>query len=142
MTVVRIRGKQSHCVSSSAFSFLLLVTVSEAINSSQDALKMFRNRTSAIIDYLTAVKEGRIEADPQLLRSIAALSHRLPVLHTPFTENVLKDIDTDTELVSLLSTLTTVGKRLSDVLDKHEIAYDTHHGGPEMMHHHHKFMYF
>eukprot|EP01138_Halocafeteria_seosinensis_P013841 gb/GECG01014134.1/.p1 GENE.gb/GECG01014134.1/~~gb/GECG01014134.1/.p1 ORF type:complete len:349 (+),score=59.86 gb/GECG01014134.1/:1-1047(+) len=118
-------------------------TVSEAINSSQDALKMFRNRTNAIIEYLIAVKEGKIQADPQLLRSIAALSHRLPVLHTPFAENVLKDIDANTELVSLLSTLTTVGKRMSDVLDKHDIAYEKRHGGSvEMLHHHHKFMYY
>ena len=99
------------------------MTATETMKASEDALKMFRNRTNDIIKYLTAVKEGKLKGDPQLLRSIEALSKRLPVLHTPFIDNVLDDIDVDTELISLLSTLTKVGKHMSEALDKHEVSH-------------------
>ncbi|KJE90937.1 Mov34/MPN/PAD-1 family protein [Capsaspora owczarzaki ATCC 30864] len=81
-------------------------SVSAQLGVQHSAIQMLYQRIDVIRNFLVAVQQGSVEADPALLREIASLCNRLPNLDSPdLAEERLREC-TDVMLISYLGSVT------------------------------------
>lgn len=60
--------------------FTFFILVAEQLQAQHSAIKMLHSRVHLILDYVRAVKEGKVAPNHEILREAYSLCHRLPVI--------------------------------------------------------------
>eukprot|EP01059_Diplonema_ambulator_P036225 TRINITY_DN895_c0_g1_i4.p1 TRINITY_DN895_c0_g1~~TRINITY_DN895_c0_g1_i4.p1 ORF type:complete len:310 (+),score=62.99 TRINITY_DN895_c0_g1_i4:34-930(+) len=99
-------------------------SIATPIKMYKDALVMLQERVRIVIAYLKDVKAGKHAFSHSILREISALCHMLPTHTSHAYQSTYSEEFNDALLISYLSTLTRACNSLSELVEKHEIAYE------------------
>lgn len=98
--------------------------VSEHIQMQKSAVKMLHSRIEIILEYVKAVKEGKLPMNEEIMRSCMSLCQRLPVLSTQkFQENFFDQCN-DVLLMSYLAGITKGCNISNELISKFNLIYD------------------
>ena len=97
--------------------------VSDQIAIQYNAIRLLYQRMLLLLEYVRAVKQGRLERNEDLLREIGSLCQRLPIINTDDNNNQMfrEDFDiqqSDVALLALLACCTQEISTLNDYLSK------------------------
>ena len=97
--------------------------VSDQIAIQYNAIRLLYQRMLVLLEYVRAVKQGRLERNEDLLREIGSLCQRLPIINTDDNNNQMfrEDFDiqqSDVALLALLACCTQEISTLNDYLSK------------------------
>eukprot|EP00128_Syssomonas_multiformis_P010089 Colp12_sorted_trinity150504_noHs@8104 len=102
-------------------------TDSQAVShlaSQHNAVNMLSTRVKVLLDYLVAVKKGELPGNHKLLRDIAGLCNRLPVMSTPaFKEEYMSEYN-DVLLMTYLATITKGSNAINELVNKVNVFHD------------------
>lgn len=106
--------------------------VAEQLQAQHSAIKMLHSRVHLILDYVRAVKEGKVAANHEILREAYSLCHRLPVIsNETFKEEYFNQCN-DVGLMTYLGTLTKGCNTINQFVNKFNILYDRQGMGRRM----------
>ncbi|XP_035224018.1 COP9 signalosome complex subunit 6-like [Stegodyphus dumicola] len=106
--------------------------VAEQLQAQHSAIKMLHSRVRLILDYIRAVKEGKVPANHEILREAYSLCHRLPVISTDFFKEEYFNQCNDVGLMTYLGTLTKGCNTINQFVNKFNILYDRQGMGRRM----------
>ena len=97
--------------------------VSDQIAIQYNAIRLLYQRMLVLLEYVRAIKQGQLERNDDLLREIASLCQRLPIINTDDNNNQTfrEDFDiqqSDVALLALLACCTQEISTLNDYLSK------------------------
>ncbi|CAF1457899.1 unnamed protein product [Adineta ricciae] len=111
--------------------------VSDQIAIQYNAIRLLYQRMLVLLEYVRAIKQGQLERNDDLLREIASLCQRLPIINTDDNNNQTfrEDFDiqqSDVALLALLACCTQEISTLNDYLNKFQVVHDKqqHSSGP------------
>lgn len=106
--------------------------VAEQLQAQHSAIKMLHSRVHLILDYVRAVKEGKVAPNHEILREAYSLCHRLPVIsNETFKEEYFNQCN-DVGLMTYLGTLTKGCNTINQFVNKFNILYDRQGMGRRM----------
>lgn len=91
--------------------------VAEHLQAQHSAIKMLHGRVRLILDYVRAVKSGRLTPNHDILREAYSLSHRLPVLNSDNFRAEFYNQCNDVGLMTYLGTLTKGCNTINQVIE-------------------------
>ncbi|XP_054719989.1 COP9 signalosome complex subunit 6-like isoform X1 [Uloborus diversus] len=106
--------------------------VAEQLQAQHSAIKMLHSRVHLILDYVRAVKEGKVAPNHEILREAYSLCHRLPVISTETFKEEYYNQCNDVGLMTYLGTLTKGCNTINQFVNKFNILYDRQGMGRRM----------
>ena len=95
----------------------------------QRSVSRLRTRTAALLRYLQGVKDGAFPRDEAIMRQVAAICAQLPTLDPSVFKESFATEYVDSQLVTLLSSITTGTKTLSEVTEMVQAGFVDSGGG-------------
>jgi len=89
----------------------------------QRSVSRLRSRTQQLLAYLRGVEQGSFPRDEALLRQVSAICRQLPALDPAAFKDSFVSEYVDSQLVTLLASITKGTKTLSEVTDKVQAGY-------------------
>lgn len=90
------------------------------------AVRMLGERLKILLEWVEAVSSGSLPMDQEILREVAALTHRLPVASSKEFESELRAQCNDVALLSYLGALSKTYGSLNSLVSKLNVLYDRH----------------
>lgn len=106
--------------------------VAEHLTAQHSAIKMLQSRVKLVLEYVRAVQAGRLPMQPELLREVYNLCHRLPVVDSARFRQDFYNQCNDVGLMTYLGTLTKGCNDLNQFVNKFNILYDRQGMGRRM----------
>ncbi|GFQ82454.1 COP9 signalosome complex subunit 6 [Trichonephila clavata] len=106
--------------------------VAEQLQAQHSAIKMLHSRVHLILDYVRAVKEGKVAPNHEILREAYSLCHRLPVISSETFKQEYFNQCNDVGLMTYLGTLTKGCNTINQYVNKFNILYDRQGMGRRM----------
>ncbi|XP_055934579.1 COP9 signalosome complex subunit 6-like [Argiope bruennichi] len=106
--------------------------VAEQLQAQHSAIKMLHSRVHLILDYVRAVKQGKVAPNHEILREAYSLCHRLPVISTETFRQEYFNQCNDVGLMTYLGTLTKGCNTINQYVNKFNILYDRQGMGRRM----------
>ncbi|GFR01855.1 COP9 signalosome complex subunit 6, partial [Trichonephila clavata] len=104
----------------------------EQLQAQHSAIKMLHSRVHLILDYVRAVKEGKVAPNHEILREAYSLCHRLPVISSETFKQEYFNQCNDVGLMTYLGTLTKGCNTINQYVNKFNILYDRQGMGRRM----------
>ena len=104
-------------------------TLTPHLQNLQRSVSRLRTRTAALLRYLQGVRDGAFPRDEALMRQVAAICAQLPTLDPSIFKESFVTEYVDSQLVTLLSSITKGTKTLSEVTEAVQVGYIDSGGG-------------
>lgn len=92
-----------------------MIAVTKHLLGQHGAVKMLHGRLRLILDYVRAVEQGSLQRNEEVLREIASLCHRLPVMDSDSFTHEFHNQCNDITLMAYLGVLTKACGSLNQV---------------------------
>lgn len=106
--------------------------VAEHLQAQHSAIKMLHSRVRLILDYIKAVRDGKVAPNHEILREAYSLCHRLPVLSSDAFKAEYYNQCNDVDLMTYLGTITKGCNTINQFVDKFNFLYDRQGMGRRM----------
>jgi len=93
--------------------------VSEHLNPQYNAIQMLHGQVKQVLKYITAVENGEVERNHQILREAYSLIHRLPLMNTKQFDEEFYTQCNDVNLILYLGVITKCSDTFSKFLSKY-----------------------
>lgn len=96
----------------------------------QGAISALRSRIQLLVEYLTQVEKGKVEANNDILKNIQSVCNRLPIMtNEKFQDDFFSEMSNGM-IITYLSTLTKAAQQVNNTLDLYDTVMDQGRGGP------------
>lgn len=96
------------------------------LTSQHSAIKMLNQRVRALLSLAVKMQRGEMPVDHALLRQLSALALKLPTATGPAFQKDFMSEYNDTLLLIYLASVTQGTNRISELVDKFNLAFDKH----------------